>query len=122
MGSNMNIYKIIISCLIIILLFFAFIMIFISPGYRVKMDLKRIKKLISENLKPGDSSEKIEIFLKSQGISFTFDKLSQRYQCSYPNKRYGIALFSRTSIWILINVDKSSAFASADVQIIGSGL
>lgn len=78
--------------------------------------------LINEHLSPGDSSEKIEEFLKEQEWPFTYDRFAKRYQSHNPKILEERNLFTTKSISILLYVDESKAFLRAEVDEVYTGL
>lgn len=85
------------------------------------MNTKELETLINQNLKPGDSSEKIEAFLKEQKWPFAYDRFSSRYSTRYPEGDLDNA-FIKKGIAIWIYVDESKAFARAEVEEVYTGL
>lgn len=88
----------------------------VIPGCSANMvTSKKIEKLISSSLEPGDSSDTIEAFLRGQDLSFTYNRFRSRYNSIirdpawYKPKGYH-------SIVIHIYVDESKTFQRAEVR------
>lgn len=97
-------------------MFFILVALTLSTGCSANMvTSKKIEKLISENLEPGDPFDTIEEFLRGQNLSFTYDRFSSRYSSIirdpawYKPKGYH-------SIVIHIYVDENKAFQRAEVR------
>lgn len=75
---------------------------------------EEIMRLVNENLKYGDSNEKIIRFFESQNWVHTYDDIRKRYQTlgNLPEQSRHV---SRYQIWIY--VDDSKSFSSVDVEV-----
>ena len=73
------------------------------------------RKLIAENLKPGDRKEKIIEFFEKHSWVYTYDKYNQRYQTGPPNEDENSKPYDPV-IFVLIYVDESGKFARAEVS------
>ena len=85
------------------------------------MDVKELEMFINEHLSPGDSSEKIESFLKEQGWPYAYRRFLKRYQTGYPEGDEE-NLFTIKAVSILIYVDESKAFLRAEIEEVYTGL
>ena len=86
------------------------------------MDVKELEMLINEHLSPGDSSEKIEAFLKEQEWPFAYNRFRKRYSTRNPKIDAERNLFTIKAVSILIYVDESKAFLRAEVEEVYTGL
>ena len=80
------------------------------------MTIKELETLINDGLSPGDSSQKIESFLDSQGFSFDYDRHSKRYQVGYPGGRKTKESGVKEAIVVRIYVNDDKSFKEVEVK------
>ncbi|MBY5922262.1 hypothetical protein [Ferrimonas balearica] len=89
-------------------------LIFVSScGREEMMGVDEINEAIGNNLSAGDAAERIESFLISKEIDFTYDKYSRRYQCIKRSNSENDKIES--AIIIYIYVDSNKRFVSSEV-------
>ena len=71
------------------------------------MTTEQVKELIKQHVALGDSSAKIESFLKSNDIIFTFDKYVSRYQCIIRDTSIDGQVDSAIIIYLYMDEDKN---------------
>lgn len=74
------------------------------------MSSKHVRSIIDDELSLKDTSQEIENFLNSKGITYSYDKYNRRYQCIVRDKDVG-----KHSIVIYINVDEEKRYVSSEV-------
>jgi len=71
------------------------------------MTTEQIEELIKQDLALGDSSARIESFLKSNDIIFTYDKYASRYQCIIRDTSKDERMDSAIIIYLYMDEDKN---------------
>lgn len=68
---------------------------------------EQVEELIKQHLTLGDSSVKIESFLTSNDMIFTYDKYVSRYQCIIRDTSKGEQVDSAIIIYLYVDEDKN---------------
>ena len=80
------------------------------------MSVKELDSLINEHLSPGDSSEKIEEFLKEQDWPVRYDRFRKRYSSEYSPARKKYATGMKETVGVDIYVNDDMTFKEAVVE------
>ena len=86
--------------------------IFSLSGCCAGLDKDKIKSELSKDLQVGDSREKVERVLKNQGLVFSYDEYSQRYQSGIRGEN---CAFDK-SVILYIYIDKSGGVSRIDAS------
>jgi len=78
--------------------------------------VQKLQLLINQSLHPGDSTQKIEAFLREYKLPFDFDPFNSRYQSRVPNSETKSIIGVEGVVIVYIYVAKDRSFQKAEVR------